>query len=194
VFLSSAAAYGDTPAGPVSEEAPLRPKDIYGASKGAVELLARGYREQCGLDAASLRLSNVYGPGRSTSCAIKRMLEDALAGRPSRFDWGGGESRPYCYLDDAVTAVMAACRAERIGHSVYNVAGPEFVRMERVAEAVRHTLPQADISFEPGIDGIGYRRDALDLTAASEDLGFVPAVGIDEGVARYYAWMTSGSR
>lgn len=191
VFLSSAAAYGDTPAGPVGEDAPLRPKDVYGASKGATELLVTGYREQCGLDAVSLRLSNVYGPRRRTSCAIKRMLEDALAGRPSCFDWGAGESRPYCYLGDAVNAVVAACGVGRIGRPAYNVAGPEFVSMERVAEAVRRVLPQAEISLEPGLDGIGYRRDALDLTAAAGDLGFMPAVGIDEGVARYHAWMTS---
>jgi nucleoside-diphosphate-sugar epimerase len=194
VFLSSAAAYGDTPTGPVSEDAPRRPKDVYGASKGAVELLVAGYRGQCGFDGVSLRLSNVYGPGRRTSCAIKTMLEDARAGRATRFDWGAGESRPYCYLDDAVDAVVAACRAPRIARAVYNVAGPEFVAMERVAEAVRRAVPQADIGFEPGLDGIGYRRDARDLSAAAEDLGFVPAVGIDDGVARYHEWMASSAR
>jgi UDP-glucuronate 4-epimerase len=50
VYLSSAAAYGDTPRGPVPEDAPLRPKDVYGASKGAVELILAGYRAQCGFD------------------------------------------------------------------------------------------------------------------------------------------------
>jgi UDP-glucuronate 4-epimerase len=193
VYLSSAAAYGDTAGGPVSEDTALRPKDIYGASKGAVELILAGYRNQCGFDGVSLRLSNVYGPGRQTTCAVKQMLEEALAGRATHFDWGAGEYRPYCYIEDAVDAIIAAAQASVIQRSVYNVAGAEYVAMERVAAAVLKAVPGARIKFEPGLAHFGYRRDALDLAAAAQDLGFEPAIGIDDGVARYRNWLQSNS-
>src|SRR5258705_7321668 len=45
VFLSSAHAYGDTPPAPVSEDAPFKTRDIYGASKASSDLLLRAYRE-----------------------------------------------------------------------------------------------------------------------------------------------------
>lgn len=71
VFLSSASAFGTTPPAPVPDDAPLRPQDLYGATKGACDLLLQGYRLQYGLDAIALRISNAYGPGRRTRCAVR---------------------------------------------------------------------------------------------------------------------------
>ncbi|MBI4183663.1 MAG: NAD(P)-dependent oxidoreductase [Proteobacteria bacterium] len=189
VYCSSAAAFGDTPPAPVPDDAPLRPKDLYGATKGACDLLLDAYRRQYGFDAVSLRISNAYGPGRRTRCAVATMIADALAGRPTRFDWGADQSRPYLYIDDAVDALVAAARAPRTPQLAYNVAGAEFVPMPRIAEIVKAHLPAADITFKPGLDSLGYRRERLDLGAAARDLGFVPKVTIAEGVGRYVAWM-----
>jgi nucleoside-diphosphate-sugar epimerase len=198
VYMSSAAAYGDMHGrthndSPVTEDTALRPKDVYGASKGAVELILAGYRSQCDFDGVSLRLANVYGPGRQTTCAVKQMLEDALAARATRFDWGAGEYRPYCYIDDTIDAIIAAAKAGVIQRPVYNIAGPEYVAMEDVAAAVQKAVPGAQISFEPGLSAHGYRRDALDLGAAAQDFGFKPVIGIDEGVVRYRNWLQANS-
>jgi hypothetical protein len=73
----------------------------------------------------------------------------------------------------------------------YNIAGAEFVPMPRVAAAVQAAIPGAVISFQPGLDGLGYQREALDLRAAARDLGFRPSVSIEAGVQRYVDWMRS---
>ena len=56
---------------------------------------------------------------------------------------------------------------------------------ELVAAAVQRAIPGARISFAPGLANFGYRRDALNFSALAQDLGFEPAIGIDDGVARY---------
>lgn len=184
VHLSSAAAYGHTPPAPVPDDAPLRAKDLYGASKGAGDLLAEAYRHQYGLDVIGLRIANAYGPGRATRCAIRTMILDALAGRPTHFDWGADQSRPYLFIDDAVQAVLAAWNTRNARQYAYNISGAEWVPMPRIAELVREQLPDAEIRFQPGLDALGYRREALDLTAAERDLGFVPRIDIRTGIAR----------
>jgi nucleoside-diphosphate-sugar epimerase len=189
VQLSSAAAFGATPPAPVADDAPLRAKDLYGASKGAADLLLEAYRRQYGLDVIALRIANAYGPGRRTRCAVRSMVANALAGRPTHFDWGADQARPYLYIDDTVAAVLAAVRAERAPQFAYNIAGAEFVPMPRVAAAVQAAIPGAVISFQPGLDGLGYQREALDLRAAARDLGFRPSVSIETGVRRYVDWM-----
>lgn len=193
VYLSSAAAYGPTRSNPVREEAAFEPDDLYGASKGAVDLLLAGQRRHHGFPAVSLRLSTVYGPGRRTSCAIAAMIRETLAGRPVRLDWGRGYARPYLHVDDAVSAVCAALTVPLPAQPAYNIAGPEFVATEEVARLVAAAIPGADIVLGVGVPGGGYRRDPLDLTAAARDLGYRPRVGIAEGIAGYVAWMRGGA-
>ena len=49
-------------------------------------------------------------------------------------------------------------------------------------------VPGAEITFGSGPDPLGYRREKLDISAASRDLGFGPQYGIDEGIAAYLTW------
>jgi nucleoside-diphosphate-sugar epimerase len=189
VYLSSAHAYGDTPPPPVPEDAPFRTRDMYGATKASCDLLLRAYRAQYGLDAVALRISQGYGPRRRTREAIRTMIEDALAGRPTTLDFGGGYGRAYLYVKDAVRAIVAAVRAPSFGQHAYNIAGDEFVAMERIAEIVTRVLPNARITMAPGVDALGYRRERLDISAARTDLGWTPEWNLERGIADYAAWM-----
>jgi nucleoside-diphosphate-sugar epimerase len=189
VFLSSAHAYGDTPPAPVTEDAPFRTRDIYGASKASGDLLLRAYREQHGLDAVALRISNGYGPRRMTREAIRTMLEDAIAGRPTSLDFGGGYGRTFLYVKDAVAAIIVAIKAPALAQAAYNVTGAEFASMERIADIVRRLFPQASIKMAAGVDPLGYRREQLDISRASLDFGWTPEWTLERGIADYAQWL-----
>jgi len=173
----------------VPDDAPLRATDVYGATKGASDLLLRAYRAQHGLDAVSLRISNGYGPRLRTRCAIRTMLQNALDGVPTKMSWGGGYGRAYLYVDDAVSAIVAAATADRIAQWAYNVAGERFTLMEEVADVVRKLVPGAAISMREGVDELGYRREALDISAARRDLAWQPRYSIERGIAAYLEWI-----
>jgi UDP-glucuronate 4-epimerase len=189
VFLSSAQAYGDTPAPPVSEDAPLHTRDLYGATKAAGDVLVRAYREQYKLDAVALRISYGYGPRRRTRNAILTMLQDALDGRETALDFGGGYGRQLLYVRDAVTAIIAAIKAPSFSQHAYNISGSDFVTMEDIAGVVRKVLPNARITMKPGVDTLGYRRERLDISAAEKDLGWVPQWEAPRGIADYAQWL-----
>lgn len=189
VFLSSAHAYGDTPPAPVPEDAPFRTRDIYGATKASGDLLLRAYREQHKLDAVALRISNGYGPRRMTREPVCTMLKDALAGRPTALDFGGGYRRTLLYVKDAVGAIVAAVKAPSLAQAAYNITGAEFTSMEHIAEMVHKLLPQARISMAAGVDPLGYRREQLDISAAQRDLGWSPAWNLERGIADYADWL-----
>lgn len=189
VNCSSAMAFGNTPPAPVPDDAPLEATDLYGATKGASDLLLRAFRHQYGLDAVSLRISNGYGPRRRTRCAIRTMIEDALDGRSTHMSWGRGYGRAYLYVDDAASAVVAAVNAPHVPRWAYNVAGERFTMMEEVADVVRSLLPGARITMDPGVDELGYRREALDISAAGRDLGWRPQFSIERGIAAYIDWI-----
>jgi nucleoside-diphosphate-sugar epimerase len=186
VYCSSGSAYGVTPDSPVREDTAFRPTSLYGATKAASDLILMAYREDYGLDAVGLRYSTVYGPRRTTDCAIRTMIEDALEGRPTRLAQGAGKRWPYVYVYDVVAATVAALDAPLTRQYAYNVAGPDYPSMEKVAELVWSEFRAADIEIRGNFDDP--IRERFDMSAAKRDLGWVPEWTIDAGLAAYIAW------
>jgi UDP-glucuronate 4-epimerase len=158
-------------------------------TKACADLLLRAYRSQYGVDAVALRVSNGYGPRRRTREVIGIMLQDALAGRPTALDFGGGYGRTYLYVRDAVSAIIAAVKAPSFSQPAYNVTGAEFQSMERIADIVRKLFPRASITMAPGVDPLGYRREQLDISAARRDFGWAPQWNLELGISDYAEWL-----
>jgi nucleoside-diphosphate-sugar epimerase len=193
VFLSSVSAYGNTPAGidPVPENVVLSPTSVYGASKVAGEALVNAYRLQHGVDGISLRPAWVYGPGRTTACAIRTMIEDAQAARRTHFPFGRDFYRQYVHVDDVVDAILLALDAREFGQRAYTVTGDSFLTLGEVAATVRKVLPEADIMMEPGRDPVDDVQARFDISAAAADLGYRPRIALEDGIRSYAAWLAA---
>lgn len=190
VFLSSIMAYGAQPeSAPVIETAPLNAADAYGASKVAGEALMRAYAREHGLDTVSLRVASAYGPGRRTDCVLRLMIENALAGKATRLDYGKGCYRQYVHVDDVADAVVRAVARPRLPRPAYNVATGRRMTLDEVAAAVTRALPETGIELGSRPHPLDYPIGPLDVTAAREDLGYAPAVSLDAGVRAYADWM-----
>ena len=192
VFCSSTSAYGNTAAGldPVPEDAPLAADDVYGATKASGDILTRAYVAQTGLDAAILRFSWVYGPRRRTTCVVREMIQDAQTGRATTLPYGRGFTRQYVYIDDVVSAVIAALDAEEIGpQRAFNITGGERLEFGEIVDAVRLAVPEANITLGEGVDPEDQSHGRFDVSAAARALGWQPRVAFAVGVRRYADWL-----
>src|SRR5690606_7722392 len=77
VFASSREVYGEPETLPVSESAPYKPKNAYGASKASGEAFCSGWAATAGFEVQILRLANVYGP-RDSERVIPTWIQCAL--------------------------------------------------------------------------------------------------------------------
>jgi nucleoside-diphosphate-sugar epimerase len=193
VYCSSVSAFGNTPAGLdlVPEDVVLKPTSVYGASKAAGEQLLEGYRQQHGVDSVSLRPGWVYGPGRTTDCAIRTMIEDAQAGRPTSFPFGRDFYRQYVHVQDVADAILLALDAKELPRRSYTINGGTYLTLGDVAAIVRKVLPSARIEMGPGGDPIDDVQTRFDLSAAERDLGFRPRIGLEEGIRSYAGWLAA---
>lgn len=189
VCCSSTSAYGETPPAPVTEDTILRPTSVYGATKAAIEPLVEGYTRQHGVDGVSLRLSWIYGPGRTTDCVIRTMITQTLRDRPTRLAWGADFSRQFLHVDDASRALVLALDAPSLSRRTYNITGERILTLGELAGIVRELLPGADIEVEPGPDPMDNRQAEFDTRAARRDLGFHPQISLEAGVEDYVAWL-----
>ncbi|MFI0846456.1 NAD-dependent epimerase/dehydratase family protein [Mesorhizobium sp. IMUNJ 23232] len=193
VTCSSVSAYGNTPAGLdlVPEDVPLKPTSVYGASKAAGEHLLDGYALQHGLDGVSIRPAWVYGPGRTTDCAIRTMILDAQAGRSTHFPFGRDFYRQYVHVDDVATALVLALDAEKLPRRSYTITGGSYVVLAEVARTMKMVLPQADITMGAGRDPVDDVQARFDISAAKRDLGYSPKVPLEEGIRAYADWLAA---
>lgn len=189
VFLSSITAYGDQPdERDVFEATALLATEPYGASKVAAEAVVRAFSRH-GVDGTSLRLGGVYGPRRTTDCLIRLLLENALAGRPIRVGYGAGWKRQYVFVEDVVDAILLAIEKRGLPLPAYNITAGTSIALEEVAATAKSAVPEVDASFAPGPHPFDNRVGRLDITAATRDLGFRPAIALADGIRSYAAWL-----
>jgi len=191
VFCSSIVAYGETPAGqePVDEGAPLTSIDVYGASKAAADLLVRAYARQHGLDARVGRIGWVYGPRRRTPSVVGRMLRSVLDGVAVTLDHDGSFPIQVVHVDDVVSGLLALYDADGVAGRAFNVTAGMSIPVADVAALVVAAVPGADIRFTQG-RVMDEARQATFSVDALKALGWHPAVGLGEGVARYAGWLS----
>jgi len=193
VYCSSVSAFGSTPQGLdlVPEDVVMRPSSVYGASKVAGEAMLEGYRKQHGVDSVSLRPGWVYGPGRTTDCAIRTMIEDAQAGRPTRFAFGRDFYRQYVHVQDVADAILLALDATDLPRRSYTITGGSYQTLGEVAEIVRTVLPAADIEMGTGADPVDDAQARFDISAAERDLGYRPRMTLEAGIRAYADWLAA---
>ncbi|GAW49170.1 MULTISPECIES: NAD-dependent epimerase/dehydratase family protein [unclassified Nocardioides] len=184
VFCSSVSAVGPTSAA-ITEEVVLCPTTVYGATKAACEQLIAAYQQTSGITAVSLRLAAVWGPERTTVCALGATIKDAVEGRETVFESGGGFPTQYLHVEDAAQAVLLALKVADPRQGVYNVNGGEYLTFAAVADEVRSVLPQARVTVGPGGDPLYEWQEQFDISAARRDLGFEPQISLREGIEAF---------
>ncbi len=111
VFTSSAEVYGQPVSLPVTEETQLAPKNGYGATKAAGEMLCCREAARGGLEIVTLRLATVYGPG-DTGRVIPLWLDRAARGEDLLM-YGGNQVLDFIWVGDVVDALVRAALAPR---------------------------------------------------------------------------------
>jgi len=137
VFAASRQQYGRPQFVPVTEEHPLVPIDVNGINLIAGEGYHLLYQQVHGIRAASLRLTNTYGPhllmkhGRQGFITV--FIRLAIEGKPIRVFGDGSQLRDFTYVSDAVDAFLAAGVSEESYGRALNVGGLEPVSLIDVA-------------------------------------------------------------
>ena len=158
VFSSSCAVYGDDPELPKTEDMIPKPCSHYAVQKLAAEHYLRVYHELYGIQTASLRYFNVYGPRQDPSSPYSGVISIFMtkaASKTAPVIFGdGNQSRDFIYVKDVVKAnLLAACAGSSNGRA-FNIGTGNFVRIKQLWETVcDFDGLKIDANFEPARSG-----------------------------------------
>jgi UDP-glucose 4-epimerase len=186
VFASTNAVVGVADHVPLNERSPLLPLTPYGATKAAAEMLLSGYASAYGMRCPALRFTNVYGPSMGTKDSIvPRLMNAARSGSTFEVYGDGRHLRDYVYVDDVVSAVLLAMNADASGPIVIG-SGTSTSVLElttMVRDITGAPLRLRHVAPKPG----EMARVVVDNALAGRLLGWRPAVGLLDGLARVWA-------
>ena len=205
VFSSTAATYGEPEAVPITEDAPTRPTNTYGATKLAVDMMITGECAATDLAAVSLRYFNVagaaYGAGErhGVETHLIPIALDAAAGRRQALtiygdDWptpDGTPIRDYVHVADLARAHVLALTAAQPGeHLICNLGNGNGFSVREVLATIE------TVTGHPVPVTVGPRRagDPIRLVASAERaaarFGWKPQMSLEQMISD--AWEFSG--
>ncbi len=188
VQVSTDEVYGSIAHGAWTEEQPLAPRSPYAASKAAADLLALSYFHTHRLPVVITRGSNTYGPYQYPEKLIPRFVTRLLRGLPVPLYGDGGHVRDWLHVEDHCEGIARAARLGRPGR-VYHLGGGTELTNKDLTGRLLEALGAGWEMVEQVPDRKGHdRRYALDTTRAARELGWVPRIGFDEGLAATVAW------
>jgi UDP-glucuronate 4-epimerase len=183
VFASSSSIYGDAQRFPTQESDPPAPVSPYGVTKLAGEQLCRLYLKSFGVPTVALRYFTIFGPRQRPDMAFNRFIRAGLDGEAIQIYGDGLQERDFTYVADAVAATVAAADGGVPGET-YNIAGGNSATVADVVEMLGRLIG-GELATEhlPAVAGDA-RKTGADTAAAREDLGYSPAVQLEEGLRR----------
>lgn len=199
VLASTSEVFGKNPAVPWAEDddrvlgSTSTDRWSYSSSKALAEHLTFAYMRQRGLDATIVRYFNVYGPGQRPGFVVSRSVHRALRGLPPILYDGGGQTRCFTFVDDAIEATVEAGTAAAALGECFNIGSSvETTIREVIKLVVELTGGDEAVPVDPR-DGFGdayqdLSRRVPDTSKALAVLGWRSTTTLRDGLAETIDW------
>lgn len=209
VFSSSASVYGNPTVTPITEDAAIRPENVYAESKASMERVLSWYGETHGLRSVSLRyfnaagasLDGVIGEDWSVTTNLIPLVMKAVLGVSGSVQVFGDDYptpdgtgiRDYIHVEDLARAHVAALDyldgggastavnlGTGVGSSVLEI-------LRRTAEEAGRDVPHDIVDRRVGDPATVY----ADPSTAQALLGWTSELTLDDIIRTAYAWHAS---
>ena len=197
LVTSTSEIYGKNTSDALNEEddrilgSPLKTRWSYSEAKAIEEVLAHAYWREKGLPTVIVRLFNTVGPRQvgHYGMVVPRLVDQALRGAPMTVFGTGDQTRCFCHVHDATTAILGLVSSTEAEGRVFNVGSRNEISIRALAERIREltgssseivTVPY-DQAYETGFEDMQRRRP--DTTRVSSLLGWAPERSLDDIIA-----------
>ena len=159
----------------------------YPESKRTAEILIKSYVEEYGVNAVIVRLCSIYGPTmkKDDSKAHAQFLNSAIQSKDIVLKSKGEQIRSYCYVIDAVSAILMALFKGEKGE-VYNISNKKsIVSIYELAQLISNLAGKNIVYENPNAveqKGFSKPQNCILDSQKLEQLGWQASYDIYHGV------------
>lgn len=216
VYASSSSVYGGNKKVPFSTDDKVdNPVSLYAATKKSNELLAHSYSKLYNIPSTGLRFFTVYGPAGRPDMFYYSATEKLVRGETIKIFNYGNMKRDFTYVDDIVEGIIRVMQGAPLKatgedglpvppYALYNIGGGQPENLLDYVSTLQEELVRAgvlpeDYDFEGHRELVGMQPGDVPVTYADsrgleEDYGFVPKIGIREGLRKFAEWYKDYNR
>jgi GDP-L-fucose synthase len=172
----------------------------YGVAKRALLTMCQASRQQYGLNAIYLLLTNLYGPSDNFDpehshvipAMIRKFIEARDSKAPSVTLWGDGSAtRDFLYVEDCARGIMLATEKYNQGIPVNLGTGLETSIVE-LADIIKTLTDYTGFIKWDTSRPNGQPRRCLETLCATNEFGFISETTLFEGLLKTIRWYEEG--
>ena len=199
LYASSMSVYGDVAIQPVKSNEKHNPKTFYGVGKAAAESYINFYSNFYGINSTIFRMFSVYGQNQNLDNLMQGMISIYLAylikDMPIIVKGSKERYRDFIYIEDVVTAWIAALNSESTYRKTYNLGTGVPTTVEKLLKVLLESVNKRGhpIDYLDGTlgDQFGMYADMQELWF---DLGWKPLWTIESGVPKMVEFLRNLNR
>ena len=203
-FFSSSEIYGD----PDPKHVPMAesyrgnvscqgPRACYDESKRVGETLCYIFHGTSGTHTNTIRPFNVFGPGMQETDyrVLPNFASRIKGGLPLHVYGTGNQTRTFCYITDAIVGFLQVV-LKGVAGEAYNIGNPKpeismLDLVRRIEKISPHSITCDVVEYPDSYPADEPNRRAPDIRKARLQLGYAPAVLLDDGLKRFLDWSDS---
>jgi UDP-glucuronate decarboxylase len=198
MLASTSEIYGDPEVHPQPENYwgnvnTLGPRACYDEGKRCAETLFMNYHVQNKVKIKIARIFNTYGPRMSSNDGrvVSNFIVQALKGEDITIFGDGTHTRSFQYIDDLIDGMIRLMDTPDTFTGPVNLGNPIEVSVGDLANLIiRLTGSKSKLIYLPLPEDDPKQRKP-DITLAIKELGWQPAVGLEEGLGKTIEYFRS---
>jgi UDP-N-acetylglucosamine 4-epimerase len=200
-YASSSSVYGTDETLPKIEEKTGMLISPYASSKRSMELIQEAFVNCYDLEIIGFRYFNVFGPRQDPNgpyaAVIPKFISLMMNGETPQIFGDGEQSRDFTHISNVINGNIRALTIENVDEingKAINLAFGGSTTVNQLFYGIRDTIALSNTNVKEINPSYQSKRlgDILhshaDISIAKLELGFVPGIGIDEGLQKTVEW------
>lgn len=171
----------------------IEDRSCYDEGKRVGETLCYFYKIKYNVKVAVFRPFNVFGPGmpKNDYRVFPRFFSSIKRNQPITIFKNGKQTRTFCYVSDAITAMLLVII--KGNNFVYNIGNnkPE-INMSKLYKTIQKCIPKKiksiNINYPKNYPQVEPLRRCPDISKIKKELGFKNKVTLNDSIRRFYNW------
>jgi dTDP-glucose 4,6-dehydratase len=193
VHTSTSEVYGTAQYVPIDEAHPLQGQSPYAASKIGADKLVESFSRSFGVQVATLRPFNTYGPRQSARAVIPTIITQALT-RDEIHLGSLSPARDFTFVADTVEGFLRLADAEAAVGQEVNIGAGATITIGELADKICGLLGRSPNIVCEEQRMRPQKSEVLRLHAANQQaaelMGWQPRITLDEGLQQTIAWIS----